>query len=106
MHDGRHKLVWYPWGNAVHLFDLDTDPRECADRADDPALADVRARLEAALVAELHGEDLHWVRDGRLIGTDAAPPAPRADRAWGGQRGLHFPTPPLTDPSKPVGAPG
>jgi arylsulfatase len=106
MHDGRHKLIWYPWGNRVHLFDLDADPRELHDLAQSPDHALTRAALEAELIAELHGGDLDWVRDGRLVGTDALPPAPRADRALGGQRGLHQPPPPLSDPTKPVGAPG
>ena len=30
-HDGRHKLIWYPAGNVVQLFDLQADPRECRD---------------------------------------------------------------------------
>ena len=51
--DGRHKLIWYPAGNLVQLFDLDEDPGELHDLADDPDYAAVRARLEAALVDEL-----------------------------------------------------
>ena len=29
--DGRHKLIWYPDGNVVQLFDLDADPTERHD---------------------------------------------------------------------------
>jgi hypothetical protein len=105
-HDGRHKLIWYPAGNVVQLFDLERDPVERRDVASETEYADVRARLERALVAHAHGVDQAWIEGGRLAGFDPGPFAPRADRAWGGQRGLHYPPPPLSDPTKPVGAPG
>jgi arylsulfatase A-like enzyme len=28
LHDGRHKLIYYPVGNRTQLFDLDDDPKE------------------------------------------------------------------------------
>jgi arylsulfatase len=104
-HDGRHKLLWYPAGNVVQLFDLERDPTETSDEAANPTYAGVRRRLEVALVDHAYGVDLKWVRDGRLIGFEAAPFKYQADRAWAGQRGLHYPQPPLSDPTKPVGAP-
>jgi arylsulfatase A-like enzyme len=106
MHDGRHKLVWYPAGNVVQLFDLERDPGEAADVSRDVQYAGVRHELEKALVAHAHGVDRAWIADGRLAGFDPGPFACKADRAWGGQRGMHYPTPPTSDPTKPVGAPG
>lgn len=103
--DGRWKLIWYPAGNRVQLFDRDTDPRETRDLSDAAECADVRQRLTQALIAELYGADLDWVADGTLIGFDA-PALPRAqNRDLSGQRGLHFPEPPRDDPSRIVGAP-
>ena len=51
-HDGRHKLIWYPAGNVVQLFDLQADPRECRDLSEAAQYALIRQRLEQALVAE------------------------------------------------------
>ena len=49
-HDGRHKLIWYPAGNVVQLFDLQADPRECRDLSEAAQYALIRQRLEQALV--------------------------------------------------------
>ena len=88
--DARHKLVYYPTGNVVQLFDMACDPLEQHDRAADPHCSDVRRRLTAALIDHLYGDDLKWVRDGQLIGT----PAPRfrapGTRGLLNQRGLRF----------------
>jgi arylsulfatase A-like enzyme len=105
-HDGRHKLIWYPAGNVVQLFDLDLDPGETHDVSREPGYSDVRRDLETALAEYAHGVDRDWIVAGRLAGFDPGPLKYKADRAWGGQRGMHFPQPPLTDPTKPVGAPG
>jgi len=102
--DGRHKLIWYPDGNHVQLFDLDADPRETDDLSDAAAARPVRERLEAALVAELYGEDLSAVEGGALRGRPATPGPPVANRGLSGQRGIHYPQPPVTDPSVVVGA--
>jgi len=103
--DGRHKLIWYPCGNHVQLFDLAEDPRECIDLADDPRMADVRNRLERSLVSHLHGGDEAWVSDGKLTGFAAEAVAPVPNRELSGQRGLQYLPPPLTDPAHIVGTP-
>lgn len=105
-HDGRHKLIWYPAGNVLQLFDLQEDPCECRDVAGVPAYAEVRERLEQVLVRKAWGVDETWIRDGRLVGVAADPARRGADRAFGGQRGLHYPQPPLSDPTRTVGSPG
>jgi choline-sulfatase len=46
---GRHKLNWY-LGYPPQLFDLETDPQELYDLADDPAHAGLRDRLEARVL--------------------------------------------------------
>jgi choline-sulfatase len=50
LRQGRYKYVHYP-DNPAQLFDLDADPEELDNLADDPDYADVRARLEAELRA-------------------------------------------------------
>jgi arylsulfatase A-like enzyme len=46
--DGRWKYI-HASGFRPMLYDLESDPGEFADRGDDPACADVVARLQAAL---------------------------------------------------------
>lgn len=107
-HDGRHKLIWYPAGNVIHLFDLGVDPQERQNVAADPAYAEVLARLSAAMCEAAWGPDVTegWVRDGKLVGFDPGPYVPRPDRSWGGQRGVHFPAPPHLAQDQMVGFPG
>ncbi|MBU6499413.1 MAG: sulfatase-like hydrolase/transferase, partial [Rhodospirillales bacterium] len=66
LRDGRFKLNHYV-GFPPELFDLWADPGETTNRADDPALAEVRARLEARLRA--------------LIDPDAVDALAKADQA-------------------------
>jgi arylsulfatase A-like enzyme len=107
LHDGRHKLIWYPAGNRVQLFDLAADPHELRDVAAEPASAAVRATLTARLADAAWGRDVAqgWVRDGALVGYDPGPYQPKPDRSWSGQRGLHFPAPPQLAPDRMVGFP-
>jgi hypothetical protein len=58
LHDGRHKLIWYPAGNHVQLFDLEEDPGELRNRADDPDYAKVREHLIGSLIDQLYGIDI------------------------------------------------
>ena len=105
LHDGRHKLIWYPGGNVFQLFDLELDPRERVDLADHPDYQTTLLKLQDLLVQNLHGIDLTWVKDGKLIGFVPSTSEFKADRAMSGQRGLHFPSPPLDPAGKQVGSP-
>lgn len=107
IHDGRHKLIWYPAGNVVQLFDLEADPGERTDLADVAEMSPLRARLEAALAAQCHGKDVEdgWVRDGRLVGHDPGPYRPKPDRSFSAQRGMHYPQPPSGSVADNVGFP-
>jgi arylsulfatase len=104
VHDGRYKLIWYPAGNHLQLFDLDADPREQADISGDGAHALIRQRLETLLVGELYGPDLALVENSRLIGCKPEASARSGNIGLSGQRGLHYPGIPQTDPAKIVGA--
>ena len=107
VHDGRHKLIWYPAGNHLHLFDLAEDPGEQNNRVGDPSYAGVRDRLAEVMANEAYGVDLEqgWVRDGKLVGFEAPPYAEQPDRGLNGQRGLHFPEPPHVGQDVTVGFP-
>lgn len=52
---GRWKLVRYLHSGEIDLFDLVADPWELHDRAGDPDLAPLRARLEALLAGWMAG---------------------------------------------------
>ena len=97
VHDGRHKLIYYPAGNRRHLFNLQDDPRELNDLSDKPEAAGSRGRLEEILVRQLYGADLEWVRDGKLVGVADRTYRPGGNKGLSGQRGGHWPPPPRTD---------
>lgn len=105
IHDGRHKLIYYPTGNCLQLFDLETDPHESRDLSEEPEYADLLAPLVARLVEELYGGDLAWVDGGRLVGAPDREVVSRANRGLSGQRGIHWPPPPLDVSGRVVGAP-
>jgi arylsulfatase A-like enzyme len=100
IHDGRYKLIWYPGGQVVQLFDLQTDPKECHDLSQEPSAADVRMRLEGALIEHLYGSDLDWVQNGRLKGYASDGSRIQPDRQLSGQRGVHYPQPPVDHPER------
>ena len=103
--DERFKLIWYPAGNIVQLFDLLEDPKELTDLSRQGDFGTVRARLETALVAELYGVDLNWIENGALKGFEQPAFTPVLNRGLSGQRGLHYPQPPTDLSGVVVGTP-
>lgn len=63
-------LCWERPAIRYQLFDLEDDPQELRDLADEPGLADVRQRLTDLLTQNLYGSDLEWVKDSELVGLD------------------------------------
>lgn len=105
--DGRWKLIWYPAGNHIQLFDMESDPNELTDLSKEASTELILDRLTTKLVGELYGVDLSWIKDNCLIGFDSDLSTSRPfthDRGLMGQRGLHYPEQPLDDPAKIVGA--
>lgn len=49
--------------------------------------------MAAYLMENLHGEDLTWIRDGRLVGFSAGEYKKKADFGLYNQRGYHWPVP-------------
>ena len=89
--DQRYKLIYYPMGNIVQLFDIDADPRETHNLADDPDHARTRERLTRLLVNQMYGEDDSWVQDGQLVGVPAPQEMVYPDtRVLAAQRGHRF----------------
>jgi arylsulfatase len=94
IHDGRYKLIYYAGGNETQLFDLEEDPDECRDLAGVAACREIRERLTAELIANLHGSDLDWLQDGVLTGLPASKYEYRPAPGLFGQRGTHWPPQP------------
>jgi arylsulfatase A-like enzyme len=97
--DGLHKLIWYPANHVLQLFNLETDPSECHNLVNDAASASIQARLQQHLIEHLYGTDLGWVKDGQLVGYEPGPFHAKSNRMLSGQRGLHYPPPPIDDPN-------
>lgn len=88
--DRRYKLIWYPAGNRVQLFDLHEDPDELRDLSVEASLARVRAQLTAKLIENLWGADSKWVRRGKLAGEPDKLYEPQPVRSLFNQRGWRF----------------
>ena len=91
--DGRYKLVYYPCGNVIQLFDMEKDRKEEHDLSSDPAMQDVVAAMEGKLIRELHGGDLDWIADGKLRGFGPPTSLPAPDFGLYDQRGYLWPPP-------------
>ena len=96
MHDGRHKLIYYPAGNVFQLFDLAEDPDEVHDLSGDPAYQDIRDHLTTALIGNLYGGDREWIKDGSLVGMPEPEYRYRPVPGLFGQRGSHWSPPPAS----------
>lgn len=88
-----YKLIYYPCGNIVQLFDMRVDRQEAHDLADKPEYRETRDALEAELVKRMYGCDTAWIKDGKLVGYPDKPYIPKRDFALYNQRGYHWPTP-------------
>jgi len=96
VHDGRRKLIYYPCGNRIQLFDVVSDPAERHDLSGSSDHRDVRKRLTALLLEQMYGADAVWVRDGELVGLPDREVSTVPPLGLGGQRGSHWPPPPPT----------
>ncbi len=93
--DQRYKLIWYPVGNVVHLFDLDDDPNEMINLAEEPAHQETKDRLTASLLDELYGSDEAWIENGKLVGEPGRTFRPGPNRGLSLVRGHQWPVPPI-----------
>ncbi len=89
----RYKLIYYPVGNRIQLFDLDDDPGELHNLSSSSDHASVREELEKKLIGELYGGDESWVSEDCLVGLPAQDFSLSIDHSFSGQRGTHWPAP-------------
>ena len=88
--ESQYKLVYYPVGNRVQMFNLDDDPDEIHNLAGIELHKDALQRLTTLLVNRLYGSDLDWIEEGRLVGLPDREWVPQPDSGLEGQRGLRF----------------
>ena len=96
IHDGRHKLIYYPVGNHTQLFDLDEDPNELVNLSGQSSHAKIEKRLKDLMAQELYGGDEEWIQEGKWVGLPDKEYEPQPNRGLTGQRGSHWPVPPQT----------
>jgi arylsulfatase len=85
---------------------MEADPLEQNDLSQSPEHEEEREWLTSRLIGELYGGDEAWVQDGQLVGTPDREFRPGPNRGLSGQRGTHWPPPPLDLRGKQVGMPG
>ena len=88
--ESQYKLIYYPVGNRVQLFNLDDDPDEIHNLAGIELHKDALQRLTTLLVNRLYGSDLDWIEEGRLVGLPDREWVPQPESGLHGQRGLRF----------------
>lgn len=88
--DEQYKLIYYPAGNVTQFFDLKADARETRNLDGDSLLSEVQNRLKTKLVEHLYGDDLDWVKDGKLVGIPEPVFVYSDNRPLTGQRGIRF----------------
>jgi len=93
--DQQFKLIWYPCGNHTQLFDLDNDPQEMTDLANEPEYADTKKRLFKLLRAETYGSDEKWWHADTPVGEPARTFNPGPNRGLSLTRGHQWPVPPI-----------
>ncbi len=95
VHDGQHKLIYYPVDNYMQLFDLKKDPKETENLSQNPAYQDVKKKLTEYMLGQLNKEDKAWVQDGCLVGIkrESVKETQKIDYSLKNQRGGHWPQP-------------
>jgi arylsulfatase A-like enzyme len=88
--DNRHKLIYYPVGNRMQLFDLSADPDERNNLMGEASVSQVQAQLTQELIRNIYGDDLEWIVDGELVGLPDQNYEPAPNRGLNLQRGWHF----------------
>ena len=90
LRDERYKLIYYSVGNRVQLFDLLEDPNEMQNLAEDSGHTPVRTELTQKLMDHLYGDDLNWIKNGKLVGLPEKEYKPAPNRSLNAQRGWRF----------------
>ena len=101
------KLIWYPAGNFLQLFDLENDPDELIDLSKSSNFKEDLKALKNELIKNLYGSDKEncYFKNNELCGFDPGQYIPSQDISLSAQRGLHYPPPPQGKVSDKMGFP-
>lgn len=92
--DGHYKLIYYPCGNIIQLFDLGNDPDELVDISKSANHCSVMSKLTDFMVSKFYDGDLKWLENRVLVGMEDNRQEKEAiDYGLYNQRGGHWPTP-------------
>lgn len=88
-----YKLIYYPCGNILQLFDLKKDPFESHNYVAEASYAPVLERMTSYLIENLYGKDREWIQNDSLKGFKPGEYHLKADFGLYNQRGYHWPVP-------------
>lgn len=88
--DQHFKLIYYATGNRVQLFDLDDDPNELHNLAGLQEYQHITESLLTKLLENIHGSDIEWIDEGRLVGLADQDFNLSPNRGLTAQRGLRL----------------
>lgn len=100
--DGKYKLIYYPYGNKLQLFDLREDPNDIVNIAKNDEYSYVLNKLKKHLIEKLNHGDEKWVINGELVGVQLKDEDKYPERysntecldySLSNQRGGHWPPP-------------
>lgn len=90
--DGKYKLIYYPYGNVIQLYNIEEDPKEKNNLALTNNAEEIKNILLNILIRELNGSDLNWIKDGKLVGIPVSQAnSNKIDFGLSNQRGYHWP---------------
>lgn len=93
IHDGKHKLIYYSVGNYVQLFDLDNDPDEKTNLANNDEYKNIKEKLIQVLISQLYKGDEEWAVGNKLVGIKNKEFIAMPQFSLNNQRGGHWPPP-------------
>ena len=93
IHNGRYKLIYYPAGNYIQIFDIINDHNERNNLFNKPEVAEIQRELTQSLISYLYKDDENWVENNELVGLPEKEFIPKPDYNFSSQRGGHWPPP-------------
>ena len=76
----NYKLIYYPYGNKIQIFDILQDKNELHDLSDKDEFKNVKEEMLIRLCSSLYGKDREeWIKNGKLVGLETPDYKERGD---------------------------